>query len=198
MKDVLDETNRYGDQYVQSHQAHLSSHPRARAHDFVKRRFALYEMKNFIVLIIVMGIMSFPRISHYWANRWPFNLQDSIRRIMSRDRFQLFLKFLHLSDNLQMIPRGCPGFDRLYKIRPLVNHLVTRFKSSYVPGREISIDESMISYKGRLSFLQYMPKKPTKWGVKAWVLADSASGYIWNWDLYTGKLTDDNAASGLL
>ena len=36
-----------------------------------------------------------------------------------------------------------------------------------------------------------MPKKPHKWGMKAWVLADSANGYIWNWKLYTGK--EENA-----
>jgi hypothetical protein len=44
----------------------------------------------------------------------------------------------------------------------------------------------MISFKGRLSFLQYLLKKPHKWGMKAWVLADSASGYV-GWKLYTGK-----------
>ena len=30
------------------------------------------------------------------------------------------------------------------------------------------IDESMISYKGRLSFVQYLPKKPHKWRPNAW------------------------------
>ena len=51
----------------------------------------------------------------------------------------------------------------------------------------LSVDESMISFKGRLSFLQYLPKKPHKWGMKAWVLADSANAYTWGWKLYTGK-----------
>ena len=32
-----------------------------------------------------------------------------------------------------------------------------------------------------------MPKKPHKWGMKAWVLADSSNGYVWKWELYTGK-----------
>ena len=45
----------------------------------------------------------------------------------------------------------------------------------------------MINFRGRLSFLQYLPKKPKKWGMKAWVLAESNNGYTWNWDLYTGK-----------
>ena len=44
--------------------------------------------------------------------------------------------------------------------------------------------ETMISFKGRLGFIQYMPKKPTKWGLKAFVLSDA---HIYNWNLYMGK-----------
>jgi len=49
------------------------------------------------------------------------------------------------------------------------------------------VDESMIGFKGRLGFIQYMPKKPTKWGLKAFVLSDACTGYIYNWYLYTGN-----------
>ena len=31
-----------------------------------------------------------------------------------------------------------------------------------------------------------MPKKPTKWGMKAFVLSDALTGYMYNWHLYTG------------
>ena len=47
----------------------------------------------------------------------------------------------------------------------------------------------MISYKGRIGFIQYMPKKPKKWGLKAFALSDSHSGYVYNWHLYTGKFS---------
>ena len=58
--------------------------------------------------------------------------------------------------------------------------LIQNFQSAYTPGREIALDESMIGFKGRLGFLQYMPKKPTKWGL---------TGYGCNWKLYTGIKT---------
>ena len=32
-----------------------------------------------------------------------------------------------------------------------------------------------------------MPKKPTKWGIKSWVLAESDTGYAWSMSLYTGN-----------
>lgn len=47
-------------------------------------------------------------------------------------------------------------------------------------GRHVRCeDEAMISFKARFScfsFLQYLPKKPKKWRMKAWALADSKIG----------------------
>ena len=56
-----------------------------------------------------------------------------------------------------------------------------------MPHQFLYIVESMISFKGHLSFLQYLLKKPHKWGMKAWVLADSVNGYTREWRLYTGR-----------
>ena len=184
--EILKQTNLYGQQYLQSHVDYLHEHPRARAHDFSKRTFTLGELYNFLSLVITMGIVSLPSIPSYWRTSWPF-LNDGFRKVMSRDRFLLLLKFLHLSDNEKYISFGQAGHDRLYKIRPIITHLIAQFKSSYKPNQNCSIDESIISYKGRLSFLQYLPKKPHKWGIKAWVLADAKSGYTWNLDIYTGR-----------
>lgn len=115
---------------------------------------------------------------------------------MSSRRFELILKFLHLSDSRQQPSRGQTGYDKLYKVRPLLNLVLENFQAMYTPTQSLSIDESMVGFKGRLAFLQYMPKKPHKWGMKAWVLADAANGYVWNWKLYTGK-EDDSLPSSL-
>ena len=114
---------------------------------------------------------------------------------MSSRRFELILRFLHLNDSQTQPQRGQTGFDKLYKIRPLLNLLTANFRDNYTPSQFLSVDESMISFKGRLSFLQYLPKKPHKWGMKAWVLADAGNGYTWGWKLYTGK--EDRAETGL-
>ena len=50
----------------------------------------------------------------------------------------------------------------------------------------------------RLSFKQYMKDKPTKWGIKAFVLADATNGYVKRLQLYTGKgLASGNKDIGL-
>ena len=83
-------------------------------------------------------------------------------------------------------PKGQPDHNPLFKIHPFMDLLIENFQKSYIPSRELSLDESMIGFKGRLGFIQYMPKKPTKWGLKAFILADGVTGYALNWKLYTG------------
>ena len=45
----------------------------------------------------------------------------------------------------------------------------------------------MIPFKGRLSIKQYMKDKPTKWGIKVFVLADARNGYTVRLQIYAGK-----------
>ena len=54
----------------------------------------------------------------------------------------------------------------------------------------------MIGTKARTSFLQYMPKKPKKFGVKLWALCEAASGYCLCFQQYKGK-SDTGKEHGL-
>lgn len=70
--------------------------------------------------------------------------------------------------------------------------------SEYIPDEEISVDESMVPFKGRLSFKQYMKDKPCKFEIKFWMLADATSAYCWNFDVHVGKYgTEINRTFGL-
>ena len=62
--------------------------------------------------------------------------------------------------------------------------------SSYDPTQNISVDEAMIAFKGRLSIKQYMPKKPVKRGINVWMRSDSKNGYVSQFSVYTGKKGD--------
>ena len=77
--------------------------------------------------------------------------------------------------------------DKLWKIKWFVDFLNEKFKELYVPYDNATVDESMIKFKGRLGFRQYLPAKPTKWGVKVWTLAESDTGYLHCFQVYTGR-----------
>ena len=60
-------------------------------------------------------------------------------------------------------------------------------KRAYVPSQQLNIDEQMIGTKRRISFLQYMPKTPKRFGVTLRVLAEALSGYCLHFQVYTGR-----------
>ena len=45
----------------------------------------------------------------------------------------------------------------------------------------------MVPHKGRLSYKQYIKNKPIRWGIKLWVLCETKTGYVYNFDVYLGK-----------
>ena len=101
------------------------------------------------------------------------------------DRFVALNRYLHFIDSTQAPVRDAQNSDPLYKIRPLVDHLNSTFAQFYKPGKNLSIDESMVGFKGRSHFKQYCPKKRTQWGFKIWAIADSENGYFMKFDVYT-------------
>ena len=107
------------------------------------------------------------------------------RSVFSRDCFLQIFRLLRVCN--PSLPASAPKGSR---IQPLLNILSPLFASNYSPGREVAVDEAMISFKGRVSFKQYVKGKPTPWGIKAYVLADSRTGYVHQLRLYFGKNTD--------
>jgi hypothetical protein len=93
------------------------------------------------------------------------------------------------------VHRGEDGFDPLFKVGPLYDIANQRLLSTYVPSQFIAIDEGMVPWKGRLSFRQYIPNKPDRFGMKLYILCDSLTGYVSLFDVYTGKDFDPNPAA---
>ena len=108
--------------------------------------------------------------------------------------YSYFYRYLHLKDSQRQPARGDPDYDPLYKLQPLIDMCHHNFLAHYVPAKEMSIDEAMVKYKGRIFFRQYMPKKPTKWGIKVWMIAESKTGYVSNFDVYLGKAPSSERA----
>ncbi len=44
----------------------------------------------------------------------------------------------------------------------LLDLVIPKFESVYTLHKELSLDEAMIKFRGRLGFKQYMKDKPTK------------------------------------
>ncbi|BFZ24894.1 hypothetical protein BsWGS_27933 [Bradybaena similaris] len=139
------------------------------------------EMKAYFGLLIIMGIHNLPRMEMYWSADERLGV-PGVNKVMTFRRFKKLEQYLHVADN-----STDDGSDRLHKIRPLIDVANRTFLESYKPRKDIAIDEAMVPFKGRCILKQYLPAKPTKWGMKVWCACESATGYLLQFSVYCGK-----------
>ena len=104
---------------------------------------------------------------------------------------------LHANANQKAVPRNEPGFDKLYKVGPLITHFGKKFQEEYSNTSVQSIDVIMVKFKGRSTMKQYMPGKPVKRGYKIWARSDASTRYLYQFEIYTGKQDDGLISEGL-
>lgn len=150
------------------------------------RKISTQDIRSYIFVNMMFGIHKIPSYRQYWSKD-PLLHVSCIADVMSRNRYEEICRYLHLTDSTKAIPRGQPGFDALYKLRPLIDCILTASEQYYYPGTALSFDEAMVPFTGRLYFKQYIKGKPNPWGVKVWCCADPSSGYLCNFRFYTGK-----------
>ena len=147
----------------------------------------LDEVKTFIGLRVYMSIVHLPENSMYWSKDWLVG-GHLPKTMMKRDRFDKISQYFHAANNATQGRRGTPGYDPLHHVRKIHDMVLDKCLTAYNPHQNQSVDEAMIAFRGRLSFRQYLPNKPTKYGIKVWCRADPADGYLHQFQVYTGRL----------
>ena len=84
-------------------------------------------------------------------------------------------RYFHLADNAVAIHRGADGFEKIYRVRNYLNIILRNIQDEYRLAKNIAIDETMVPHKGKLAFKQDIKSKPTKWGIKLWVLSEATT-----------------------
>lgn len=108
---------------------------------------------------------------------------------MSRQRYEDVTRSLHVSDDSAMDSNDVRiGQQKLCKLGWLLLEIKGKCKLNWNLHQEMTVDESMIRYKRKYCPIrQYIPKKPTKWEIKVWALADAQKKYVYDFDVYTGS-----------
>ncbi|KAK7115112.1 hypothetical protein V1264_001046 [Littorina saxatilis] len=146
----------------------------------------MLEMRVFQALTINMGLLWKPEIRDYWSTD-PLCKTPFWGSYMARDRYLAILAFFHLVNNEE---RDARNPDKLFKVRQLYDHLSDTFKTAYYPRRELSVDESMCPWQGRLNFRMFIPSKPTRYGVKIYCCCEAETGFVCRMQIYTGAGTN--------
>jgi hypothetical protein len=140
------------------------------------------EINHLIALLIYFGLVRVDSVvEKYWSTKTLYHGLWA-RKILSRTRYKALMAFLHVVDPADEQPG-----DKLRKVEEFLAAFKERCHASYQPSQNIAVDERMVKSKHRSGIRQYMKNKPTKWGIKLWVLADSSNGYTIDFNVYIGK-----------
>uniref|UniRef100_A0ABM0MWB4 PiggyBac transposable element-derived protein 4-like n=1 Tax=Saccoglossus kowalevskii TaxID=10224 RepID=A0ABM0MWB4_SACKO len=133
-----------------------------------------------------MGVDSKPEIADYWSTYQAIR-NDYIANVMSRNRYQKLMQYFHCN-NPETDPMNIVNDEErrerrkeapLYKVQPVLDAVFTNSRECYNMHRQVSIDESIVGYKGRYGGVPtvFIQGKPHAKGFKIYALADSKSGY---------------------
>ena len=138
---IVDETNRYANQILQSQAAtkrSLLSEWSPANKD---------EMSKFFGVIISTGIVNTPSTECYWSKN-KFYAYDFVRKNILRNTFFLHSRMLHFNVN-----ESLEQHRRLHKTEQILEMLRNKFKSVNFPGEKLVVDESLVPFRGRIIFL---------------------------------------------
>ena len=76
---------------------------------------------------------------------------------------------------------------KCFKMADVFSNFSNQIRIAYEPSAHLCIDECLYPFRGHCSFIQYMPQKPAKYGLKFWVMSDCESSIIVNILPYSGK-----------
>ncbi|XP_069949534.1 piggyBac transposable element-derived protein 4-like [Cherax quadricarinatus] len=174
---IVRETNTYYDYTM----ANTILSPKSRLHKWKETTVA--EMYLFFATIMLMPHVYKHTVTTYWATERLIST-PGFNDIIGVNRFLILLRMLNFSDKTRP-----DRTDRLYKIRNVFMYLKQKCCMCFYPFRKLVIDESLILFKGRLSFKQYIPSKRKCFGIKLFVLCDCRSGLVLDIIVYTGSNT---------
>ena len=112
------------------------------------------EMKAYFGIAVMFGLLNQPRYRNFWSKD-PFLGNQGVQRVFSLKRYSKLSEYLHVSDHKVEHNRGSPLYDKLGKVHWLYDHLLQTFPKFKNPERVQVIDEQIMLFSGRISYIQY-------------------------------------------
>lgn len=140
---------------------------------------------NMFVGILLFSIFNIRKSSKDYWSKSPLLHSDAVSNAMTEKEFSRIrsqLKFAKSAEkNLN---------DPIWRIRIFAEEFRKQLQQFGFFSSNMSVDESMIEFYGRLSIKQFMPLKPIRFGIKMWSLC-TVSGFLLDFDIYCGKKFED-------
>ena len=169
-----------------------------RSHECIDKDVTKDEVYAYCGTLLLLGVLKKRNIDT--IDLWKSD-SDNIHRVhqivttFSRERFRLLSRNLTF-DDINSRKERAKDCKKYFKMSDVFSSFASQAKLAYEPGSHLCVDECLYSFRGRCSFVQYLPNKPAKYGLKFWVICDCDTKIILNIIPYVGK-EGDSIQTGL-
>ncbi|XP_071563491.1 piggyBac transposable element-derived protein 4-like [Temnothorax nylanderi] len=152
----------------------------------------IVEIKAYIGLLYFSGLQktSHTNLEDLWNPEYGSIMY---RSTMSRNRFSVISRNLRFDDKTTRAERR--ETDKFAPIRELWEQFISNCTKYYNPASYCTIDEQLISFRGRCPFKVYNGAKPDKYDIKIVMLNDSRTLYMFSAEPYVGRVTTEKGES---
>lgn len=149
------------------------------------RETDIIEMEAFLGLLYLAGVFRGGRqsLADFWSTDG-LGI-DIFRMTMSEKRFRFLIRCLRFDNRVTRPQRR--EIDKLAAVREIFDLFIENCKSHFSLGENVTIDEMLPAFRGRCGFRQYIPSKPSKYGIKIFSLCDAKLFYTYNMEIYCGQ-----------
>lgn len=170
-------TNNYGNALCNTNRPH-TRHSRKT----VYRETNCEEMIKFLGLTLLQAHVRCPKQRNVFSLSNPLYYHPIFSYILSGRRYEQILRCICASE------LDSKGENKIVKF---IDMLTVNFRKIYNASENLSLDESLLLFRGRLHFRQYIKSKKARYGIKFFELTTS-DGYVLNAKMYSGKETTDH------
>lgn len=171
---LLDKIVRYTNNYGQA---------KAKRWQDISRR----DLEAFFAVLFISGIQKRKDKPSNWFSENRILENQIMKKIMSGRKFFTILRYLHCC-SMDAQPVG-EDYDPAYKIAEVRDYLENRYTRLFVPGQQLSLDETLIRAFGRIKFKVRIVTKAARYGIKLYVITDAVTAFVLRVVIYTGKST---------
>ena len=143
---------KYGSDYIKIILETTDSYP----YLFVTKGITKEDILGYIGIRIYMGLFKLPSIRDYWKDG-NILYETKMNKIMTSKFFDLLGTILKEKKDNEISEASNFKVDPRHKVNLYFEKLNENFQTNYELGQNITIDESLIQFKGRNSMKFYIP-----------------------------------------
>lgn len=142
------------------------------------------EINALFGLLYLSGVLKNPHVTlnDLWS---PVFGPVMFRSTMNKNRFEFIINCLRFDEKETREERK--KSDKFAAVREIWEIFERGCRKNYTPSEYVTVDETLLGFRGRCPFKMYIPSKPDKYGLKVVTMCDAKTYYMCSAKPYIGK-----------